>query len=454
NTLIVGAIAPGTYNIALIVRDGQGNNCSRSMTLVVPQLPVAAYTVTSTDPLSTPSALSSCELRAVDFTSASTGSIVHHDWQFGDFTSSWIAPVTTRVYTYNSLINPAPTSLTVTDAYGCTSTATDTITIIENNIGFGSNPNAIYTPQNQILCAGNLATVQLTSMIGGVAPFSYNWHESTQSLGAPSSATLSNISAAGAYWVAVEDAHGCQASANPTPATVNFINAPPVIIQGEQHRCDGENIQLSAAAYAQAPATLSYSWVRNPGNVAAGTTKDITETGLAPGIYTYTLTQTYTPQPGGPTCVTTSAPYQVEVHALPAPPTLSLQMLDCNTYEVELTATHSFVPPYTLNWSTGQTGSPISVFNGGPYRAWVTDLYGCKSHEDIDVPVAPNTFFWRFPQNACYTYCRDELPRHIDGPSYHVFDTWEWLHNSAPVTANGPYSGSGSNSVCDPLWLE
>lgn len=433
-----------SITVDLIVNNGSLHNCTKTVIIDIPNLPVADFTITTTN---TPNIhTKSCEGREVIFTnnSSPTATIVTNVWTFGDGTKLHAVDAA-RVYGFNSTPSPASINLTITDKYNCTKSKSYNLTIEENllsaNLSNGSN-YTLNPPLPPCYAPGQTVTVSVNA--GGGSPNGYQWYRETL----PIAAANANPYAAntqGAYWVQLSNAKYCLKNINPTPAVVSFKYPVQAVINGKQDACAYEAFTLKGPT----GTGLSYSWVRNPGNISCGNTRVINQS-IGQGNYTYTLSLT---QAGG--CPSVSAPFAVEVHNLPLAPTTSMHAVDCKRYEIELSAYSSITSDFT--WSNGQSGSPIKVTHGGPYRVWLTDQFGCRNHTDIDVPLAPSTYFWRFP-TGCYTYCPGELPKWVDGPSHVNFNYWEWLiTNNAytnTVSPNNNVSGSGSNSICNPLWLD
>ncbi len=472
------SIPSGTHTITLHVIDDHGDACDATQTLIVPDLPQASFTMSTLDPCSTTSAYRSCEGMAVTFTNTNTPStIISNIWNFGDGTSSYLQN-TARVYAYNSSNPTPPVTLTITDQYGCTSTAQQNVAILKNVMSLSINQNNRYIPQSQQLCpGGNLQPIYPNVLLTGPAnpgcngsnTYHYQWYTGNtpygnlQTIGSLSGITIDNINTSGAYWVKITDAEGCILNVNPTPATVSFLNAPLANIIGKQDVCYGDNIKLTGSSGVQPITTgsnilsISYLWLVMP-NYQTYTTQSL-DLNLAPGTYTFTLVTTETIN--GASCNTASAPYIVTVHDQAVKPTISMNVVDCDTYDISLTATSNLTPPSpssSFTWSNGLPGSSTDVYAGGAYRVWETDAYGCKDFQDISIPVAPSTYFWRFP-TGCYTYCPENLPKQIDRPDYVNFTKWEWMINDptipyyGPVPYNGLYQSYGSG-ICDPLWLD
>lgn len=469
------AIASGTHTIKLKVTLTGGHYCETTQTIAIPALPVANFTVTSTDPQSGTSnpPFSSCSGNAVVFNNTSTvmADLVNHVWDFSDG-SSLHKKDGVKVYTITTSGLNFDVSLTVTDKYGCTNNISKNISILNNSLYYVSSNS--YNPMSQTICSGNPTAIQPISPIlsGGynTCPsgtpncIQSQWYYGTDIIGnvqytsSYNSINLTSATASGAYWVKVTDAHGCYVNINPKPSTISIKNAPTAIIEGKQNYCFMDETRLKAISGIN-PAAASYAWVINPGNITYNT-QEINLTGLSAGNYTAVLTVTDI-QSG---CSATSGIYPFTVHNLPSPAVISVSPVDCDMYHLQLQAITGVSPAY-FNWSSGQTGQLIDIYHGGAYRLWLTDQYGCQSISDIEIPASPETYFWRFPL-GCYTFCPGELPKWVDSDKYKEFEKWFWyidgsgniVSDNGPNTflgyGNMPYQGSGNNSICDRLLID
>lgn len=83
----------------------------------------------------------------------------------------------------------------------------------------------------------------------------------------------------------------------------------------------------------------------------------------------------------------------------------------------------------------------------------ITDANGCRNHEDIEVPIDPSYYFWRWPV-GCYEFCPQQLPRQIDGPWSVSFEQWTWYYyNNVVYYNNGINNGSGNGTPSSPLFI-
>ncbi|HEX2899722.1 MAG TPA: T9SS type A sorting domain-containing protein, partial [Bacteroidia bacterium] len=226
--------------------------------------------------------------------------------------------------------------LTVTDVNGNTSSCSAIVTL-----------NAITTPVitpsgPTVFCAGG------NVVLSGTAGFvSYMWSTgaSTQNI---------TVTASGYYGLAVANANGCIALANPIAVTVIPGPTPSITASGPTTFCQGGSVNLDAGAGYSA-----YAWSNG------GTTRVITAT--TSGTYTVTVTS-------GNGC-TGVASRVVTVNPLP---TVSITATNdgniCFGNSVTLTATSGMA---SYAWSGGGTGAQKVVSTAGTYTVTVTNANGC-----------------------------------------------------------------------------
>lgn len=246
-------------------------------------------------------------------------------------------------------------TVTVTDANGCTTTSSVSIT----------QPTAVAatatsTPSS---CSGNTGSAT-ASPSGGTGGYTYSWSPSGQT-----TATAINL-APGPYVVTVTDANGCTTTAN---VTVSTTSGPTASLQssGDVSCFGGSNGSASVSVTGGSPG-YTYSWAPSGGNAASAT-------GLNAGSYTCTVTD----QAG---CVTTQIVAITEPTQLTA--TSSSAQTSCtNTGSATANPTGG-AGSYTYAWSpsggTTQTENNLGV---GTYTCVITDANGCTTTVNASVTL-------------------------------------------------------------------
>ena len=273
----------------------------------------------------------------------------------------------TAPYTYawsNNTTLQDPTGLaagtytvTVTDANGCTSQTSATITQPASAV-------SVTTQSQNILCLNGTGSVNSTPT-GGVAPYTYSWTNNALTQ------NITNLQA-GSYTVTVQDANGCTAQSTGTVATtlsplpVQILNITGTTIL----TCTNPTIVL------QATGGVTYNW--SGGSTPLNDTNSITQPGLytvnmvdpngCPVSQTITLTQNITPPTPGITNITGTT------------------IIDCNAPSIDLQATGGGT--YQWNNNLG-TSANVNITQAGTYTVVVTAANGCQDSSTVAITVAP-----------------------------------------------------------------
>jgi len=204
--------------------------------------------------------------------------------------------------------------------------------------------------------ADGTATVIAT---GGVQPYSYQWSTGSTFV------VIYNL-LPGDYQVTVTDATGAVATTNVTVVTgPEGIWLMPVSTPASCGACDGTanpDAMLGAPPY-------TYQW--SDGQTSA------TATGLCPGEYTVTVTDTQG-------CANSATVFVGSAGNL----NVSASSTDtgCNGNDGTATANPSGgMAPYTYNWSNGATTQTISGLSPGTYTVTVTSADGCQGVASVTV---------------------------------------------------------------------
>ncbi|MFN7116933.1 MAG: putative Ig domain-containing protein [Saprospiraceae bacterium] len=250
-------------------------------------------------------------------------------------TSTLIVSATsgTAPYTYqwdqnlgtNDTVRVSPTqtttyNVTVTDANGCTNTASITITV-------RSGLNVSITADDETLCAGQSANLRVTS--DGTAPFTFVWN---QNLPANSTQTVTPAQTT-TYRVTVTDVNGCSGTDD---ITITVNPKPEISLTADRDTiCAGDSVSMSVQVTG-GTSPLTFIWSNGFGG-ADQVVRPTTTT-------TYSLTVT---DANG--CSDTA---QVTIRVNPRPVVnAGPDTLSCSGSAVTLNATATNgTTPYTFNW--------------------------------------------------------------------------------------------------------
>jgi hypothetical protein len=261
-------------------------------------------------------------------------------------------------------------TLTLSDASGCTLTASTTLLAPTLNLAVSATP---------ISCFGAADGGLQATFSGSNGPFSLQW--SGPGGFAATGAQLSAL-APGLYQVTLTDASGCTATQQATvnePASLQLTVAAPV--QG----C-GTNISCATAPDGRLNLTLqggtlpySYQWT-GPGGFQSSSAN---LQNLGPGSYALTVTDARGCQVFASQNLTAPAPLAATINS---PLNACGHAVSCfggMDGSVEIGGFSGGCPPYTVGWSNGGSGLLQTGLAAGTYVATVTDAVGCRITRSI-----------------------------------------------------------------------
>ncbi|MCB9187192.1 MAG: choice-of-anchor L domain-containing protein [Flavobacteriales bacterium] len=242
-------------------------------------------------------------------------------------------------------LGPGTYNVTITDENGCTTTASGTVTQPDT---LGASSIDV-----QVSCnGGDNGSIDLTPT-GGLGPYLYTWNTGahTQDL---------NDLSAGTYSVTFADQNGCLFTYETT------ISEPDVLdltCTSEDALCNGDDNGSVEVSVAGGTAPFSYSW-------SNGST-DASQNGLGAGTYVVTVTDD-----NG--CVSTCSSIVGEPDVLTAVVVVQDETLvnGCNGYATANPT--GGTPPYSYEWSDGQTTQTAVNLCAGTYTVIVTDANECE----------------------------------------------------------------------------
>ncbi len=305
-TLTVNPMVTTTYTVTVTAANG----CTASSTSTVTIVPPAVAAIVETD--------NSCLADDSKVLSGDQATLTAS----GGTTYFWDDASTLAVRTVTPLLNTSY-MVTVSDANGCTASASKLITIV-------TAPTVSLTGASSI-CVGDMTGVSPTS--GGT------WQSSNPAIASVTNAgVVTGVSAGAAVFNFTSSASGCT-SASTLPVTVNAT--PLVTITGSNNICVNGNTALSP--------TTGGTWTSN--NMAVAT---VTNAGIVTGVSAGTATFTFTNSTTGCVSAPTAA---VTINALPV-----VNITGSSTICVGTTTTLS---PTTGGTWTSSDPTVASVTNAG-----------------------------------------------------------------------------------------
>jgi hypothetical protein len=332
-TATISQVSAGSY--VVIVFDGEGCTSSASVSITQPALLLAGATTTGETSLGANNGTA---------TALPTGGTPNYTYAWSNSgTSATITGLTPGSYT-----------VSVGDANGCTVVQTVTVN------AFGCSLAGSISSTNATCNGANNGTASVT-LTGAADPVSFVWSNGV---------TTQNITGLepGAYTVSVLDGNNCPAVLNTT------VNEPPVVSANAvvtNETANGANDGTATAIPTGGTGTYSYSWSNS------ATTATIS--GLAPGVYTVSVTDTNN-------C---SAVQTVNVSAFNCLINASITGANVSCFGgndgLATAALSGGQLPYIYVWSTGATTATIGNLAAGTYTAITTDAAGCIVSEMITI---------------------------------------------------------------------
>lgn len=301
NMTINGASAPYNWNWSRVSPAGTGSGTGTAIT----GLTAGTYNVTVSSTSGCSASFSSLITQPTTLTATAAPINYQCFGQTGGinltvnggtpaYSYNWGGGVTTQ---NRSGLTAGTYTVTVTDANGCTATASATVTGPLSGMTLNS------TMTNVSCNGGTNGSIDIT-VSGGTSPYSYNWG------GGITTEDRTSLTA-GVYNVTVTDANGCTATLNktitqPSALTLSVAATNPTCPPASNPPVNTDGaIDLSVSG---GTAPYSYSWSNLPG---APDPQD--QTGLAAGTYTVTVTDA-----NG--CTATISATLTALNGLPNPP--------------------------------------------------------------------------------------------------------------------------------------
>jgi gliding motility-associated-like protein len=391
----------GSYTCT--VTDAQG--CTTTASVTITQ--VVNITITSSG--STPSCYGACD--ALASANASGGAFPYtYLWQPGNFTTQNITGLCAGTWT-----------VTATDANGCFSST---------QITFNNPPQLVVTGAvTDVSCHAQCNGTASANAVGGTGAYTYLWLP-----GGQTTATITN-QCAGTYTCTINDSMSCDTIIIVTISEPPLITANGAITDANCTLCDGT---ISTAA-SGGTGPFTYLW-----SPSAATTSGIT--GLCPGIYTVTITDST-----GCSTNTQFAVGNINGPTLSSTSTNALCDSACNG--TATTTVTGGAGPFTYDWFPGTPagdGTPsVTGLCADTIFVQVTDNVGCVTFDQIIITDPPAIQIATFPTGAsCNGVCDGAATVTVSGgtPGY----TFLWMPGGQTTqTITGQCAGTYTVTVTD-----
>ena len=289
---------------------------------------------------------------------------------------------------------PTTYTVTVTDANGCTLTATKNISILVPPIAsIAATETSCTANDNKILTGSSVGLT--ASAFGGGGGYTFTWNNSlgtgTTKSAAPSTTTP--------YTVTVSDANGCVSTAN---KIIEVVSAPLISINSTEGSCtpNDNNVLSGASVSLTITGGTSYSWSTGE------TTASITKTPSATTTYTVTATDA-----NG--CTNTASRTITVITTPTASITATESSCIANDDKILSGGSANLMGSasggggsFTYNWSnslgTGVGPKSVSPTSTTIYTVTATDANGCTATASKTITIATNvTASIASTENSC-----------------------------------------------------
>ncbi|MES2592524.1 MAG: PKD domain-containing protein [Bacteroidota bacterium] len=336
-----------------------------------------------------------------------------YNWMPGGLTASTVTGLCAGAFT-----------CTITDARGCTITATDSITQPDQLVG---SVNVTRLPCNGV-CNGEI----ITTYSGGKPPYNYLWLPGLQITNNPS--TL----CAGSNTVTVTDANGCSAS-----GAIELTSPPPLTISTSttSSNCGQPN---GGACVTATGGTLDYRYLWSS---SAADTLDCLS-GVVASTYTITVTD-------GMGC---SAIGTAHVNDITGPIVAIVSSTDVTCFGLnDGTAVSSIaggITPYSLLWSPGaQTVQNPGNLSAGINTLTITDNAGCVGSASVTIgtPSEIVSAITGVQKISCYGVCDAAATVLYGGGTGSLSIVWDSPGFPTTSTVTGLCAGTYHITITDAL---
>ena len=255
-------------------------------------------------------------------------------------------------------------NITVTDAHGCTGTASSTVT--------QSNSLSVsILPLNAGFCAGKTIDLSVKAN-GGQSPYYYTWETP---LGNINTITLST-GKSGNYKVTVTDSVGCSGQSD---IKVDEFGIPILTMPGILGFCKGNDVSIEATVV-DSLIPLMYYWTTPVGN-----SKYVSLVTKTPGDYNLTVTNS--------AGCSSTAQTHVDEWALPFIKYSPFPVQFCKGNSVDVIASATIgKSPFSYHWQGPgimSNTNPLSISVIGDYSLTVTDANGCSTNTSFPAEESP-----------------------------------------------------------------
>jgi gliding motility-associated-like protein len=272
------------------------------------------------------------------------------------------------------LINAGTYYVDVKAASGCVarreSTVVEAVDLPDFKVGFTGS---------DVICSGNLKQLNIVPNAPG---FSYQWYEKTSGIIAGATSPTHTVGASGEfYYTAISSNPSCP-TVTSASAKLKVVTLPVPLFTNPSTACKGSEVTFTNQSTYDSQAPVNYSWSFGDGGIS--TEKDPKHIYSNIGSYAPKLTVSYS---GNACPATVTNPAITITDAPPVVITTDLNKTEiCPEETLVLLVSGTFT---SYAWSTGATGSSISVTEPGDYSVIVKATNGCELKTSKSITPLP-----------------------------------------------------------------
>ncbi|MBP7272584.1 MAG: T9SS type A sorting domain-containing protein [Saprospiraceae bacterium] len=294
-------------------------------------------------------------------------------------------------------------SVTITDAVGCSSIQSFTLTQ-PMLLSAG-----VYTVNGG--CGQPLGSAQINNLHGGTAPYTVTWSNNTEGN------TTTNLPA-GNYTYTVTDHHNCTFSGS---FVIQIF--PNLTLQGEATaiQCAGENNGSIEITLTGGAPPYEYNWSNG------ATIQDLHN--LSIGAYTLVVYDSEGCATGSTFNIFSPTPLTIELETSPSP---------SGATGTAIATPIGGTTPYNVSWSTGDTGLMIENLAVGEYSVTVTDNNNCISTATFSIGTTPvttidNNINIKIFPNPCSELLFIDIPESLHFTTFQIYTVDQILVATVPA---------------------
>jgi len=312
-------------------------------------------------------------------------------------------------------------SLTVSNTTGCSTDATNTVTVTVN-----PRPSlpVVNISGSTTFCNGDSVVLDVTNN----PSYTYQWQNNSTAIA--EAATNKYIALnTGVYSLKITNSYGCNVETEDySVTTLAAPSAPLISAVGDLEFCQGDSVILSVTN----TAGYSYQWKLNGGSVGTDSYSMVAKN---PGEYNLVVTNS------NRCSAVSSNSVNVVVNQLPAAETVNLSGSSTFCEGGSVTLSVFSTAGYTYHWRNENgfipdaTATSYTPGTEGIYQLEITNTYGCTSRTlPVNVTVKPMPYK---PLVKSDNYqpgeCMGETPLRLDADQVVPEYSYQWYRNGIPV---------------------